>query len=144
MSLPPLSCCYSQVSSLSKTALATQKLYAEYFVFSPLWAYYRENTLTCLLGGYSSPDNTFRAPGRAQLEYKQSWNQTHCLSVMTQTVPQAQHNLAHRTATIALPQHIHAGCAQNIKVQHVLLQRYQRPHTISVMYPTSKIKEMVK
>ena len=59
--------------------------------------------------------NTIRPSGRAQPECKHSWNQTQGLSLMTQTVPQAQHNLAHRTATIDLPQHIRAECAWNIK-----------------------------
>ena len=68
-----------------------------------------------ILFSSKSHANTVRAPGRTLLESKHSWNQTQGLSLMTQTVPQAQHNLAHRTATIALPQHIHAACAQNIK-----------------------------
>lgn len=59
--------------------------------------------------------NTIRPPGRAPPECKHSWNQTQGLSLMTQTVPQAQHNLARRTATIALPQHIQTVCVQNIK-----------------------------
>lgn len=70
--------------------------------------------------------NTIRPQVEAQPECKDSWNQTQGLSLMTQTVPQAQHNLAHRTATIALPQHM----------QHVLriLNTQSAKASLGVLY----------
>lgn len=110
---------------------------AQALISSSALAHKRGNTCTSPQG--ASPSNLMLIPlpsGAARSECKHRAQDS---SPVTQTVPQAQHNLADRTAAIALLQHIPVACdanakhwgriSKNVGVHTVLICTDLRSHT---------------